>query len=142
VKTFHGRQGVTRLRQCMLTAACLSCPVSDVGVLWPNGWMDQDETWHAGRPQPWPHYATWGPSSPQKRGLSAPIFGPCLLWPNGWIDKDATRYSGSPRPRRHCVTWGLSCPQNGAQQPLRSFLPMSLVSDWSPISATAKCLSV
>jgi len=24
--------------------------VCDVGVLWPNGWMDQDETWHGGRP--------------------------------------------------------------------------------------------
>jgi len=23
--------------------ACLSC---DVGVLWPDGWMDQDATWH------------------------------------------------------------------------------------------------
>jgi len=25
---------------------CLS--VCNVGALWPNGWMDQDETWHAG----------------------------------------------------------------------------------------------
>ena len=29
---------------------CLSCMpvcrVCNVGVLWPNGWMDQDETWH------------------------------------------------------------------------------------------------
>ena len=24
------------------------CPVRDVGALWPNGWTDQDETWHAG----------------------------------------------------------------------------------------------
>ena len=33
--------------------SCLSCPllpVCDVGVLWPNGWMDQNETWHGGRP--------------------------------------------------------------------------------------------
>jgi len=22
--------------------------VCDVGVLWPNSWTDQDETWHAG----------------------------------------------------------------------------------------------
>jgi len=28
------------------------CPVCDVGVLWPNGWTDQDETWRAGRPRP------------------------------------------------------------------------------------------
>jgi len=27
----------------------ISCLVCDVGVLWPNGWMDQDETWHDGR---------------------------------------------------------------------------------------------
>jgi len=29
--------------------ACLSVvSVCDVGVLWPNGWIDQDETWHGG----------------------------------------------------------------------------------------------
>jgi len=27
---------------------CPVCRVCDVGVLWPNAWMDQDETWHAG----------------------------------------------------------------------------------------------
>jgi len=33
----------------MLSVLCLSClSVCNVGVLWPNGWMDQDETWHAG----------------------------------------------------------------------------------------------
>jgi len=26
--------------------------------------MDQDETWHAGRPQPWPHCVRWGHSTP------------------------------------------------------------------------------
>ena len=50
------------------------CPVCDVGVLWPNGWMDQDKTWHAGRPQPQPHCVSWHPSSPpqKKRGGSPP----------------------------------------------------------------------
>jgi len=36
----------------MLSDRCPVCPVlsvCDVGVLWPNGWMDQDETWHGGR---------------------------------------------------------------------------------------------
>jgi len=28
------------------------CPVCDVGVLWPNGWTDQEETWRVGRPRP------------------------------------------------------------------------------------------
>jgi len=40
--------------------SCLTCPVLFVLsvclwrwciVLWPNGWTDQDETWHAGRPR-------------------------------------------------------------------------------------------
>jgi len=39
--------------RCLSCVSCLSvCPVYDVGVLWPNGWMRQDETWHAGRPRP------------------------------------------------------------------------------------------
>jgi len=38
-----------------LSDHCLSvCPVCDGGVLWPNGSMDQDKTWHAGRPRPRP----------------------------------------------------------------------------------------
>ena len=40
---------------------CLS--VSDVGVLWPNGWMDQNETWNGGRPRPRRHCVS---SPPQK----------------------------------------------------------------------------
>jgi len=38
----------------MLSVRCLSClsvcPVCNVRALWPNGWTDQDETWHAGTP--------------------------------------------------------------------------------------------
>ena len=49
----------------MLSDRCLSvCPVCNVRALWPNSWTDQDETWHAGRPRPWPHYVRWGPNSP------------------------------------------------------------------------------
>ena len=37
----------------MLSDHCLSClSVCNVGVLWPNGLTDPDETWHAGRPRP------------------------------------------------------------------------------------------
>jgi len=65
----------------MLSDRCLSCPVcpvSNVGVLRPNGWMDQHETWHTcrGRPRSRPHCVRWGPSSPSKG--QPPIFGPCL----------------------------------------------------------------
>jgi len=71
--------------------SCLSCPLCDVGVLLPNGWMDQDETWHAGRPWPWPHALDGDPAPPPPKGGAAPtIFGPYLLWPNGWMNQDAT----------------------------------------------------
>ena len=56
-------------RFALLSVRCLSClSVCDVGVLWPNGWMDQDETWHGGRPWPRPHCVRWGSSSPPQRG--------------------------------------------------------------------------
>jgi len=35
---------VKRFALCYRTVVCLSVyPVCDVGVLWPNGWMDQDK---------------------------------------------------------------------------------------------------
>ena len=55
---------VCKMVRPMLSVRCLSCPVCDVHALWPNGWTDQDETWHAGRPRPWSHCVRWGPSSP------------------------------------------------------------------------------
>ena len=68
----------------MLSDRCLSvCPVCNVGVLWSNGWMDQDETWHAGRPRPWPHYVRWGPSSPSPKEGGAPNI--CCGQMVGWI---------------------------------------------------------
>jgi len=39
------------------SATVMRCHLSvcNMRVLWPNGWTDQDETWHACRPPPWPH---------------------------------------------------------------------------------------
>jgi len=53
-----------------------------VGVLWPNGWMDQVETWHAGRPRPRSHSVRWGPSSPPKE--HSPHFSANVRC--GWMD--------------------------------------------------------
>ena len=65
-----GRPSVKRFALCY--DRCLSvCPVCNVGVLWPNGWTDQDETCHAGRPRPWPHCVRWGPSSPPPQRCGA-----------------------------------------------------------------------
>jgi len=58
-------------------------PIFGPCLLWPNGWMDQDETWQGGRPRPWPHCVRWGSSSPSPKGAQPPFFDPCLLWPNG-----------------------------------------------------------
>jgi len=70
-----GRPFVKRFALCYRTVVC---PVGDVGVLWPNSLTDQDETWHAGTPRPWPHCVRWGPSSPSPRGegRSLPNFRP------------------------------------------------------------------
>jgi len=110
----------------MLSARCLSClsvcPVCNVGPLWPNGWMDQDETWLAGRPRRRTHCVRWGPSYPPPKGHSPPIFGPYLWWPNGCMDQDATWYGGRLRPRRLCVrSWDpLLLPKKGcAASPFR-----------------------
>jgi len=59
---------------CLSVCLCLS--VCNVGVLWPNGWADQDETWHAGRPRLWPHCVRWGPSSHSPKEARPPNFRP------------------------------------------------------------------
>jgi len=61
--------------QALQTVVCLhyalSClSVGNVGLLWPNGWMDQDKACHAGRPRLWPHCVRWRPNSPCANGDS------------------------------------------------------------------------
>jgi len=47
--------------------------VWNVGVLWPNDWIDQDESWHAGRPRPRRLCVKWGPRSPPQKGTEPPF---------------------------------------------------------------------
>ena len=46
-------------------------------LLWPNGWMDQDATWHGGRPRPRPDSTLLDgdPAPPRKGGIAVPLFG-------------------------------------------------------------------
>jgi len=63
---------------------CLSCLSANVGVLWPNGSTDQDETWRAGRPRTWPHCVRWKLRSPPQRD-TAPSFRPISVVAK-WLD--------------------------------------------------------
>jgi len=75
-----------------------SPPISGPYLLRPNGWMDQDATWHGGRPQPSRLCVRWGPSTPPLQkggGAPSPTFGTFLLWPNGWMHQDVTWYGAS-----------------------------------------------
>jgi len=57
---------------CLPVCPVLSVsPVCDVGVLWPDSWMDQDTTWHGGRPRHRPHCVRWGAG---QKGHSPPPF--------------------------------------------------------------------
>jgi len=61
-------------------------PIFGPYLLWPNGWMDQDETWHAGRPQRWPQCVRWVPSSTPERGQSPQSLAHiCCGQMAGWI---------------------------------------------------------
>ena len=62
------RSFVKRFAACYRTVVCLSCSVCNVGVLWPNGWMDHNATWQQGRPHSRPHCVRWGASSPYGNG--------------------------------------------------------------------------
>jgi len=83
----------------MLSDRCLSVclyvclSVCDVGVLWPNGWMHQDETWHAGRPRPWSHCVRWGSSSPSPKRGRAPNLRPISVVVK-WLDRSRCHLVG------------------------------------------------
>jgi len=116
-----------------------SPPIFGPCLLSPNGWMDQDETWYAGRPHPWQIVLDGDPSPSPPKKHSPPI-GPCLLWHNCCMHQVTTWYGGRPQPMRHCVRRGPSSPtplHYGHSSPL--FGPCLL---WprSPISATPKLL--
>ena len=83
---FFWRPSVKQIALCYRTVVCpVSLPVCNVSVLWPNGWMDQDETWRGGRLWCWPHCVRWGPSSPQKG--TAPSFWPMSVGMGMYCEK-------------------------------------------------------
>jgi len=100
--TVSGRPFVKRFALCyrtvVLSCLCLVCLsvclfVCNVGVLWLNGWMDQDEIWHAGRSRPWPHCVRWRPSSPFPKGTQSPNFRFISVVAK-WLDKSRCQLVG------------------------------------------------
>jgi len=59
-------------------------------LLWPNGWMDQDGTWHGGRPQPRRLCVRWGPSPLLPKKGAEPL-------PNFWPFSIVTKRLDAPR---------------------------------------------
>jgi len=77
---------VTKMPSDRCLSCLFVCPVCDVDVLRPNGWMDQDETCHAGRPRPWPHCVRWGSRFPSPKGHSLQFSARiCCGQMAGWI---------------------------------------------------------
>ena len=133
---FFGRPFIKRFDLCYRTVLMQSvCPACNVGVLWTNGWMDQDKTWHGGRPRPWPHCVRWGPALPKKGGTQPPPnFRPMsdvAKWLDGSRCHTVARRDLSPG---NIVLDGTH-PPKGAQPP--SFRSVSIMAKRSPISATA-----
>jgi len=84
-------------------------PIFGPCLLWPNGWMDQDGTWHGGGPRSRPHCARWAPSSPSPKREYSPNFQPISVVAKRLDGLRCTWHGGRPQPR-HCVRWGPSSP--------------------------------
>ena len=116
---------VKRFALCYQTVVCLSwLPVWDVGVLWPNGWMDQDETWHRGRPRPRPHCVRWEPSFPSPNGAHPQFLANvCCDQTARWIKMPFG--TEVDLGQGDTVLDGDSAPPKGTQPP--NFRPMSVL---------------
>ena len=105
-------------------------------LLWPNGWMDQDDTWYRGKPRPRQRCVRWGRSPPQKGHcpqFSVHVYcGQTLGWMKTPLGTEVDICPG------HIVWTGTQLLRERAQQP-PLFGPCVL---WprSPISATAELL--
>jgi len=122
-----GQPFVKRFTLCYRTIVCLSaCPVCNVGVLSPNGWMDQDETWHGVGLGPGHIVLDGDPASPPQKGHSpSPNFAHVYCGQMaGWIKMPlGTKEGLDPGDT---VLDGDPTPPKGAQ-PLPNFWAMSIV---------------
>ena len=98
-------------------------------LLWPNGWMDQDATWHEGRPQPRRLCVRWGRSPFSQKGAGPPPqfsahfccgqTAGCIKMPLGMevsLSPGDFMFYGNP-----------ASPRKKAHPPPPNFWPMSIV---------------
>ena len=119
--TAHPRKEAQQPPLSKFTGAGFACVriILNPCLLWPNGWMDQDQTWQEVGLYPG-HICYMGTQPPSPKGaLLAPNFRPM---PVVAIRLDGSRWhlaGGRPRPRPHCVRWGRSSPSpKGVQPPI------------------------
>jgi len=111
-------------------------------LLWPNGWMDQDCSWHGGRPQPrWLYVRCDGdPAPPKKGGGDPPQFSAhvCCGQTAGRMKAPLGTEVDLGQATLYWMWSQLQLSAKRVQHP-PSFLPCLL---WprSPISATAELL--
>jgi len=132
VPCIFGRPLVKRFALCYRTVVLSVLSVCDVGVLWPNGWMDQDQTWHEGGPRPRPQCVRWGHSPLKKAGNRAHV---CCGQTAGWV-KMPLGTEIDLGPRNIVLDGDPAPPSPKVAQHRASFRPMSVVAKRSPISAT------
>jgi len=101
---------------CLSVLFCLS--VCDVGVLWPNGWMDQDVTWYGGRPRPRPQCVRWGASYPLPKRGTAPNFGGISIVAKRLDGHVPLGTKVGVGPGDIVLDGDLALPQKGAQSPI------------------------
>ena len=92
-----------------------SPPIFGPCLSWPNGWIDQDGTWHGAGLVPG-HIVLDGEPAPRppNRGQNPPILGSFLWSPNGWMNQDGTWHGGGPWSKPHCTRWGpIPTPKKG-----------------------------
>jgi len=94
----------------------------------PISWMDQDETWHAGRPRPWPRCVRWVPRSPSPKwgtALLQFLAYICCGHMARWMKMRLGR-KVDLNPIDIVLDWDPALPlQNGGRAP--NFRPMSIV---------------
>jgi len=103
----------------VLSDRCLSvCPICNGGVLWPNDWAHQDETWYRSMSRARRHCVWWGSSSSSLKGHSPQFLAHvCCGQTAGWIKMPLGREVGLG-PGEIVLNGNPAPPLKGAQPPL------------------------